>query len=125
MAVQAAYFHLMSAISRAEARTPMAGLDGLQKRLLYLIADMNARGEAICMSDLKALTGFGTAPTILSRLNGMVEDSLIQRVPDPDDRRSHHIMLTPKARRAIERVSRDVERAAPRWAVNGSGGRRP
>ena len=123
MTVRAAYFELISVISRAEARTPLAGLDGMQKRLIYLIADTTARGEIIRMSDIKALTAFGTAPTILSRLNGMVESRLVQRVPDPDDGRSHRITLTPKARRAIERVSRDVERAAPRWAADGSRGR--
>ena len=125
MAVQAAYFHLMSAISRAESQTPLSGLDRLQKRLIYLIADTTAQGEIIRMSDLKALAEFGTPPTILSRLNEMVESRLIQRVPDPNDGRSHHIILTPEARRAMARISREVERAAPRLVANGSRGRRP
>lgn len=125
MTVRAAYFDLISVISRAEARTSVSRLDVLQKRLLYLIADTTAQGGIIRMSDIKALAGFGTPPTILSRLNGMVEDRMIQRVPDPNDGRSRHIILTPKARRAMERISREVERAAPRLAANGSRGRRP
>lgn len=124
MAVQAIYFHMISAISRAESRTSVSKLDGLQKRLLYLIADTTAQGGIIRMSDIKALAGFGTPPTILSRLNGMVEDRMIRRVPDPNDGRSHHIILTPKARRAVTRISREVERAAPRWPADGSRGGR-
>jgi DNA-binding HxlR family transcriptional regulator len=109
----ASYFLLRSAISRAEWRTPISALDDLQKRLIYRIADETAQGNAVRVSDLKALGDFGTRPTLLSRLNGMIESGLIARVPNPEDGRSHYLTLTPKAKRAIERVSRDVERAAP------------
>lgn len=106
------YFLLRSAILRAEWRTPMCELDEMQKRLIYLIADETAQGHAVRMSHLKEHGEFGTAPTLLSRLNGLIDGGLLARVPDPNDGRSHHLTLTPKAKRAIERVSRDVERYA-------------
>ena len=106
------YFQIRAAIARAEALTPIAKLDGVQKRIIYLIADEMAQGQGVRMSQLKAHREFGTMPTILSRLNGMIESGLLARVPDPTDGRSHHLALTPKAKRAIERVSREVERFA-------------
>lgn len=106
------YFLIRSAITRAEWRTPISGLDELQKRVFYLIADETAQGKAVRMAQLRTHREFGTVPTLLARLNRMVDSGLIARVPDPNDGRSHHLTLTPKAKRAVERVSREVERSA-------------
>lgn len=121
----ASYFLIRAAIRRAEGRTPISALDELQKRLLYLIADETAQGKAVRMSLLKEQQEWGTGPTLLARLNPMVEGGLIARVPDPEDGRSHRLALTPKAKRAIQRVSREVERAAAalRTAPEGGGSR--
>lgn len=106
------YFLIRSAITRAEWRTPISGLDELQKRVFYLIADETAQGKVMRMAQLRTHREFGTVPTLLARLNRMVDSGLIARVPDPNDGRSHHLTLTPKAKRAVERVSREVERSA-------------
>ena len=108
----ASYFLLRTAIARAEWRTPICRLDELQRQLIYLIADEASQGRAVRISTLKLRGEFGTVPTILSRLNGLIEKGLIARLPDPEDGRAHHLTLTPKAKRAILKVSRDVERAA-------------
>ena len=73
------YFQIRAAIARAEALTPIAKLDGVQKRLIYLIADEMAQGQGVRMSQLKAHREFGTMPTILSRLNEMIESGLLAR----------------------------------------------
>lgn len=105
----ASYFLIRSAIDRAEWRTPISELDELQKRLLYLIADESAQGHLVRMSQLKEQRELGTLPTILGRLNGMIEAGLLERLPDPNDGRSHYLAPTQKAKRAIARISRDVE----------------
>jgi len=119
----ASYFLIRAAIRRAEGRTPISALDELQKRLLYLIADETAQGKAVRMSLLKEQQEWGTGPTLLARLNPMVEAGLIARVPDPEDGRSHRLTLTPKARRAVQLVSREVERAAAALSAAPAAGR--
>ena len=69
------------------------------------------------LADNKALTQKALArqaaveqPTMAATLNRMARDGLIERRPDPADRRSALIMLTPLAQSKIETVEQVVRR---------------
>lgn len=59
-------------------------------------------------------------PTMANTLKRMERDGLIERVPDPEDRRQARVHLTPRAR-ALEAVLTGAARAANEAALAGLG----
>ncbi len=54
--------------------------------LLCHIADLNARGVRLCITDLVRIRYYGTLPTLTSRLARMVRRGLVRQVIDTDRR---------------------------------------
>lgn len=57
------------------------------------------------------------APSMTRTVSGLVEAGLVQKIPDPEDGRSCHIVVTPAARTLLEKVRTErtamlAERAA-------------
>lgn len=57
------------------------------------------------MTDLAEMLGVDT-PTVTRKVQQLERDGLVDRHPDPDDRRATRIHLTPAGRRTLERVRR-------------------
>jgi DNA-binding MarR family transcriptional regulator len=60
-----------------------------------------AVGGPLRLSELADRIGI-TAPTASRAVDGLVELGLLERVPDPEDRRAVHIDLTPPGRKRVE-----------------------
>lgn len=54
--------------------------------LLCHIADLNARGVRLCITDLVRTRYYGTLPTLTSRLARMLRRGLVRQVTDTDRR---------------------------------------
>jgi DNA-binding MarR family transcriptional regulator len=50
------------------------------------------------------------APSMTRTVSGLIEAGLVEKIPDPDDGRSCHIVVTPAARTLLDKVR--TERAA-------------
>jgi DNA-binding MarR family transcriptional regulator len=62
-------------------------------------------GEAAGVSQRRLADELGLTPgTVSVRIDRLVEDGLVSRVPDPDARRNVLVALTPKGRELFERV---------------------
>jgi DNA-binding MarR family transcriptional regulator len=54
--------------------------------------------------------GFGTAPTVYSRISELERGGWIKCVQDPNDGRAKHVRLTPLARKAFARMSTETQK---------------
>ncbi|KAB7632292.1 MULTISPECIES: MarR family winged helix-turn-helix transcriptional regulator [Stenotrophomonas] len=68
-------------------------------------------GNALPQSELARIAGV-EQPSMAQLLNRMERDGLIQRRPDPDDRRSRLIALTPQARERLPAAQAVMEAAS-------------
>lgn len=59
-----------------------------------------------------------TGGNVTGLTDELVKDGLVQREPEPDDRRSYRVGLTPKGRKAFEKIASEHER----WVVELLGG---
>lgn len=65
-----------------------------ENALLCFIYKMNCAGERIIISDLVFSRRFGTGPTVLRKVTGLIDRSLIQTEKESEDLRAKSIVLT-------------------------------
>jgi DNA-binding MarR family transcriptional regulator len=83
----------------AEAQnTPSA--NGFQLRMAHLHVFGNIKAEGTRLTDLAAMAGM-TRPSMLALVNELEEHGLLERRPDPTDKRAKLIALTPAGWEAI------------------------
>ena len=58
------------------------------------------------------MTGFGTAPTVYSRLAELEKAGWIKYTPDPRDGRAKQVLLTTLARRTYAKMSSEAQKLA-------------
>lgn len=103
------YVEWKAAIGAAEEKHGLDGLDLSSREVLNLIAHANLHKQKIRVSDIKSSERFGTLPTILSKLNRLVQDGWIERYDDETDKRVVLLRVTPKARAVFKRISNALE----------------
>ena len=64
------------------------------------------------MSDVVKGPGFGTAPTVYSRLAEIEKAGWIKCTPDPRDGRAKQVLLTTLARRTYAKMSSEARKLA-------------
>lgn len=85
------------------------GSHGLSEARFVLICILEGRGEAAAPHVLAEQLGVSRA-TVTGLLDGLERDGLVRRAPDPQDRRSLQVWLTPRGEAAARAVF--VEHAA-------------
>jgi hypothetical protein len=107
-------FRINRAIRAVESATGMNELDLSSRSILNFIGEAESEQRILNVSDVVKGPGFGTAPTVYSRIAELERTGWIKCVPDPDDGRAKHVRLTPLARKAFSRMSAEVQKVVGR-----------
>lgn len=102
---KAAIFAIAQIVRSIESSSPIGYLDRTSRSILSYIGEAEVDGMPLRVGDIIACSGFGTPPTVYSRLSSLEEAGLISRTKDTSDRRSNLIRLTPRTHRIYARVS--------------------
>jgi len=100
-------------IQTVEAQNGVNGLGMLARTILYFIADAEFEKRRVRVSDLTTNAAFGSPPTVLSRLTELEGSGWISYKNDAEDRRIKLVMLTPAARRAFAKMSKQLHQMLP------------
>ena len=98
-------FHLVRTI---EASSGLSDLDIAARSILSFIGEAEAEDRTLNVSDVVKGPGFGTAPTVYSRLAELESAGWIKSVPDPRDGRAKQVQLTTLARRTYAKMSTEA-----------------
>lgn len=88
----------------------MGNLSLRGRLLLDIIGEHD--GEPLRVSDLIRIAQAGTPPTVYAGVAELEREGWIARSGDPADARASRLKLSPKAKRAFTRMSREVARLA-------------
>ena len=103
-------FRIHRLIRVIEADTELDVLNLSAREILKFIGARNAEGLQTRSSDVISKTGLGTPPTIYQRLGKLEEAGWINSVPDPLDGRAKLLVLTPRAEKAFQKMSKELSR---------------
>lgn len=96
-----------------------APLDHVSRNILLHVANKQASGEQLQMSDIRFNEQFGSQATALKRLQKLINQGWLSTTRDPLDGRAQLVCITPKAARQIESVSEQIIQAVTeRSALN-------
>ncbi len=87
-------------------------LDELSRRILLQIAGGQSSGRLLTVSDVAINSAYGTPPTLYARLKVLIESGMIKASPNPSDKRSLLLSLTPKAKRQLDAVALKISEVA-------------
>ena len=108
--------HLIFRINRVvraiEATSGLDELDISARAILSFVGEAEAEQRTLNVSDVVKGPGFGTAPTVYSRLAELENAGWIKCTPDPRDGRAKHVMLTTLARRTYAKMSSEAQKLA-------------
>ncbi|MGO9062847.1 MAG: MarR family winged helix-turn-helix transcriptional regulator [Candidatus Binataceae bacterium] len=95
--IQRAAFFFEAALARVAAKA------GLNVRELLLIAALRRAGPTFCLNPAQLLKEcFAPSATMTRQIDHLAEMGLVERKPDPGDRRSVLVRLTPRGRKLID-----------------------
>ena len=101
-------FRIFRLIRAIEASSGLSDIDIAARSILSFIGEAEAEGRTLNVSDVVKGPGFGTAPTVYSRLAELDRAGWINSVPDPRDGRAKQVQLTPLARRIYAKMSNEA-----------------
>lgn len=79
---------------------------GIHPRAYAVLTAVRA-GSGSSQRDLSGALGL-PASRMVGLLDGLQDDGLIERVPDPGDRRTHRVRLTDHGRRTVDRLQTEA-----------------
>ena len=100
------YVHLKEAIAEAEKKHGLYDIDPSTREVLQTIASANLADTKIRVSDIKNQEVYGTLPTVLSRLQKLIEAGWIEKKADKEDGRVVLLEITPKAKSLFKKISK-------------------
>lgn len=103
-------FRIHRLIRVIEADTELDALNLSAREILKFIGARVAEGVQTRSSDVIAKTGLGTPPTIYQRLTELEEAGWVKSIPDPEDGRAKLLLLTPRAEKAFQKMSKELSR---------------
>ena len=103
-------FRINRVIRAIESTTGLDELDLSSRAILNFIGEAESQEKLLNVSDIVKGPGFGTAPTVYSRIAELERTGWIKCVPDPNDGRAKHVRLTPVARRAFAKMSAETQK---------------
>ncbi|MFN4140380.1 MarR family winged helix-turn-helix transcriptional regulator [Aestuariivirga sp.] len=98
-------FRITRLIRAIEESSGLDAMDLSARAILNFVGEAEARKQLLNVSDVVRGPGFGTPPTVYSRIAELEHAGWIRCVPDPEDGRAKHVRLTPQAHRAFSRMS--------------------
>lgn len=106
----AIFFHLSRGIIAAEQ--PILDRHGLS---MWGYAVLTALADGPAPTQLELARAIGADKTrLISHLDRLEEHGLVERAPDPTDRRAHLVSLTKQGRRRYEAAVRDIRKLEER-----------
>lgn len=96
---------LKSAIAKAEKQYGLHEIDPNSREILQTIAAANVLDTKIRASDIRNANVFGTLPTVLTRLQKLVDEGWIDRKQDAEDGRVVLLEITAKCRTKFKKIS--------------------
>lgn len=102
------YVTLKATIAAAESRHGLHEIDPTTREMLLAIASANLSARKIRVSDIKNEQTYGTLPTVLARLQKLVEAGWIERKTDPKDGRVVLLQITSKAKLTFNKISKTL-----------------
>ena len=101
-------FRIFRVVRAIETSSGLSDLDIAARSILSFIGEAEAEGRTLNVSDVVKGPGFGTAPTVYSRLAELEKSGWIKAVPDPLDGRAKQVQLTALARRTYAKMSNEA-----------------
>lgn len=98
---------LLDSIGTASQR-----LDDTSRRIVLQIARAGTEGRTLRVSDIVAVTAYGTAPTVLSRLKKLVSMGIIRSAASRSDGRARELALTPRTQRKLKSIAAQIRSVA-------------
>ena len=86
-------FRICSVMRAVEQSAGLSELDPASRSILTFIGEAEAEQRILNVSDVVRGAGFGTPPTVYSRLNELEKGGWIEYAPDPRDRRARQVFL--------------------------------
>jgi hypothetical protein len=103
-------FRITRLVRAIESTSGLGELDISARAILNFIGEAEAEGRSLNVSDVVKGPGFGTAPTVYTRLSELEKAGWVKAVPDPRDGRAKRVLLTPLAKRTYARMSADARK---------------
>lgn len=103
-------FRINRVVRAIEATSGLDELDISARAILSFVGEAEAEQRALNVSDVVKGPGFGTAPTVYSRLAELEKAGWIKCIPDPRDGRAKQVLLTPLARRTYAKMSSEAHK---------------
>lgn len=105
-------FRISRVVRAIEATSGLGELDISARAILSYIGEAEVDQRTLNVSDIVKGPGFGTAPTVYSRLSELEKGGWIRCIPDPNDGRAKQVLLTPLAKRTFAKMSSEALKLA-------------
>ena len=103
------YFRFLELVNLIADIKPSIALDKVEILLLDHIALALSQNTDLFVKDLITLSTIGSLATLHSRLKNLVVRGYIRLIADDKDSRKKHVVLTAKARKYYENLSRLID----------------
>ena len=103
-------FRISRVVRAIEATSGLGELDISARDILNFIGEADVEQKTLNVSDIVKGPGFGTAPTVYSRLADLEKAGWIRCVPDPNDGRAKQVLLTPLSKRTFAKMSAEAHK---------------
>jgi DNA-binding MarR family transcriptional regulator len=103
-------FRITKAARETEFQSGLHNLDLACRSILYFIGECAAAGRSLRVTDILKQPGFGTPPTVFSRLAELEKTGWIQTKRHPNDGRAKLVEPTSHAVRSFRKVSLAVQK---------------
>ena len=104
------YFRFLQLVNLIADIKPRINLDKVEILLLDHIALALSQNTDLFVKDLITLSTIGSLATLHSRLKSLVVRGYIRLITDDDDNRKKHVVLTAKAHKYYENLSRLIDK---------------
>lgn len=103
-------FRITRIVRAIEATSGLGELDISARAILNFIGEAENEQRTLNVSDIVKGPGFGTAPTVYSRLAELEKGGWIRCTPDPNDGRAKQVLLTPLSKRTFAKMSAEAHK---------------
>ena len=103
------YFRFLELVNLIADIKPSIALDKFEILLLDHIALALSQNTDLLVKDLICLSEIGSLATLHNRLKSLVVRGYIRLITDDDDNRKKHVVLTVKAQKYYENLSRLID----------------
>ena len=107
-------FRINRVIRAVETSAGLDELDLSSRSILNFIGEAESDQRVLNVSDVVKGPGFGTAPTVYSRIAELERTGWVKCVQDPNDGRAKNVKLTPLARRTFAKMSAETHKLLSR-----------